>query len=203
MSVSHACDLKATIRSAVCEKFSRMAVRGRFHFHYPTGRSGLTGLGYGPPELIDGLPAACATGYCGVGNVLGLGAFGPGERVCDMGCGTGSEALLAARLVGPTGRVVGLDLVPEMLDLAWRGARRAAVANVDFVQADAAAVPLSDASFDVVVSNGVLNMVVDKEQALADAYRLLRPGGRLHVADLTLLESSATWRGATEATFFQ
>lgn len=198
----HAQDLEAAVRDAVREKFGRMARRRRFHFHYPTGRPGLTGLGYGQ-DLLDGLPEACATGYCGVGNVLALGPIGPGETVLDAGCGTGCDALLAARRVGPAGRVVGIDLVPEMLELARQGAQLAGTANVRFVLGDLAAMPLAEASVDVALTNGVLNMVPDKDRVLADLFRVLRPGGRLHVADLTLSGCQAAWRTDPPSSFFQ
>jgi len=203
MSVSQVCDLDATMRAAVQEKYTRMARRGRFHFHYPSGRAGLAGLDYGPAELIDGLPGACAMGFCGVGNALGLGDIALGERVCDAGCGTGTEALLAAGRVGPAGRVVGFDLVPAVLELARQGCRRAGLGNVDFVLADVLEVPLAGGGFDVVVSNGVFHMIADKERALAEVFRLLRPGGRFQVADLTLLAGSDGWCRPNEATFFQ
>ena len=122
-----------------------------------------------------------------MGNPLDLGPIRPGERVLDVGCGAGVDAIMAARLVGGTGRVVGLEFSPDMLAKARANAAKAQAGNLSFVPGSAESLPFPDASFDVVISNGAYNLVVDKGAALAEAFRVLAPGGRLFVADQVLV----------------
>ena len=124
--------------------------------------------------------------FCGVGNPLGLGEVRPGQAVLDLGSGPGLDSLLAARRVGPTGKVVGVDLCPEMVEKARRNASLMGLHNVEFVQAGIEKLPLPDGSVDVVISNGVFNLCPDKPAVLAEAWRVLRPGGRLQMADILL-----------------
>jgi arsenite methyltransferase len=132
------------------------------------------------------LPPSVTESFCGVGNPLGLGDVRPGQVVLDLGSGPGLDSLLAARRVGPTGKVVGVDLCPEMVEKARRNADLLGLRNAEFVQAEIEKVPLPDASVDVVISNGVFNLCPDKPGVLAEAYRVLRPGGRLQMADILL-----------------
>lgn len=133
------------------------------------------------------MPEPVAASYCGVGNPFSLGPLQPGDRVLDLGCGAGVDAILAALLVGPEGRVVGLDLVPEMLDRARANAQLLKLENISFQETSAESLPVPDNSFEVAIANGVLNLVVDKLQALREIYRVLKPGGRLQVADQVLV----------------
>ncbi len=122
----------------------------------------------------------------GTGNPFALGDIRPGERVVDCGSGAGADALIAARLAGPTGAVIGVDMTPEMVASARRNAREAGLGNVEFREGLLEALPVEAGWADVVISNGVLNLVPDKAAALAEMHRVLRSGGRLLAADIVL-----------------
>jgi arsenite methyltransferase len=167
-------------------KYVKVAVSPEGLFRYPTGRAGLEALHY-DPKLIQNLPPPVAEAYCGVGNPFSLGPVRPGEAVLDVGCGAGVDALIAALMVGPSGSVTGLDLVPEMLARAHRNAGLVGAENVRFMEGSAEDLPFPANTFDVVISNGVFNLVVDKARALGEVYRVLKPGGRFFLADQILL----------------
>jgi arsenite methyltransferase len=138
---------------------------------------------YEPDELAT-LPAGAVAGSLGCANPVALAELAPGEDVLDLGSGGGIDVLLSARRVGPTGRAYGVDMTPDMLALARRNQAEAGVTNAEFLEGRIEAVPLPDGSVDVVVSNCVINLAVDKRAVLAEAHRVLRPGGRLAVADI-------------------
>ena len=173
------------IRAAVEQRFALVARSPDKEQKFPVGPASAKKLGYDPQE-IDALPPSVTESFCGVGNPLGLGEVGPGQAVLDLGSGPGMDSLLAARRVGPTGKVVGVDLCPEMVEKARRNAGLLGLHNVEFVQAGIEKVPLPDGSVDVVISNGVFNLCPDKPAVLAEAFRVLRPGGRLQMADILL-----------------
>ncbi len=173
------------IRVAVGQRFAQVARSPDQEKKFPVGPASAKNLGYAPPE-IDALPPSVTESFCGVGNPLGLGEVGPGQVVLDLGSGPGLDSLLAARRVGPTGKVVGVDLCPEMVEKAGRNARLLGLCNVEFIRAGIEQLPLPDASVDVVISNGVFNLCPDKPAVLAEAFRVLRPGGRLQMADILL-----------------
>jgi SAM-dependent methyltransferase len=173
------------IADGIRGKYARVAVSPEGLFRYPTGRAGLEALNY-DPQLIRTLPEQVAAAYCGVGNPFALGPVREGDAILDIGCGAGVDTIIAARLAGPTGSAAGLDAVPEMLARAQENARLAGVANVEFREGSAEELPFPDNSFDVVISNGVFNLVVDKAKALAEVYRVLKPGGRFLLADQVL-----------------
>lgn len=177
-----------TIREGIRHKYTQVATQSDAggSFQYPTGREGMQQQGY-PMELVQDLPEAVLQAFCGVGNPFSLGPIRPGETVLDIGCGAGVDTLIAARLVGPTGRVAGVDATPEMITRARANLALAGLTNVSFEIAAAEALPFPDREFDVVISNGVLNLTVDKEQALREVHRVLKRGGRLMVADMVLV----------------
>ncbi len=176
----------AAIRRGIAEKYRKVAVSPGGLFRYPTGEASARGLGY-PATVLANIPPAIRERFVGVGNPFALGPLRRGEVVLDLGCGAGFDALVAAQLVGPTGRVVGIDLSPEMLAVAEAGLRGAGFPQVEFREATVEALPFPDSSFDVALSNGVLNLVPDKPAALAEIFRVLRQGGRLQACDIGLV----------------
>jgi len=156
------------------------------------------------PEELAGVPQSAVNGALGVANHLRHAAIKPGETVLDVGCGAGIDSILAARQTGPAGRVLALDFLPEMLERTAAAAAEAGLANVEPLEGDMEAIPLPDASVDHVISNGVINLAPRKARVLAECARVLRSGGRLTVADLTvdeeelppeILTHPATWAG--------
>lgn len=153
-------------------------------FIFPTGRAWAEDLGY-PPELAN-VPDGAVESFAGVANPWSLGRLAPGERVLDVGSGAGTDSLVAAQMVGESGRVTGIDMTPEMLAKARAAAEAMGAAHVEFVEAEAERLPFGDASFDVVVSNGVIDLIPDKDAVFAEIVRVLRPGGRIQIADVTI-----------------
>lgn len=177
----------AAIRQEIAEKYRKVAASPAALFRYPTGEASALGLGY-PPERLAAIPPAIRERFVGVGNPIALGEIRPGETVLDLGCGAGMDALVAAQIVGPAGRIVGVDLSHEMLAVAEAGRTEAGFPQVEFREAAVEALPFPAASFAVAVSNGVLNLVPDKPAALREIFRVLRPGGRLQTCDISLVE---------------
>ena len=173
------------LRASIREEYSAVADDPGRGFHFHTGRKLAKILGY-PGEWIDALPASAVESMAGTGNPFSLGEIKPGETVVDVGSGAGADSLIAARLVGPAGRVVGVDMTPEMLAKARRSAAEVGLTNVEFREGYLEALPVPDEWADVVISNGALNLVPDKDKALAEMYRVLKPGGRLQIADILL-----------------
>jgi arsenite methyltransferase len=139
-------------------------------------------------EQLAVLPSGAREWALGVGNPVARADLRAGEVVVDLGCGAGIDALLAATAVGPDGRVIGVELLPEMVRRADSFAARMGAGNVEFRRAEMEALPVADSSADVVISNGAINLSARKSRVLAEAHRVLRPGGRLCVADLTIRE---------------
>ncbi|OLE83469.1 MAG: methyltransferase type 11 [Acidobacteria bacterium 13_1_20CM_2_65_9] len=172
------------LRHEVQEMYARVALApdGSYHFHRGPDYA-VQWLGYDAAELAA-LPDAVTHAFAGIGNPHAVAPLAPGECVVDIGSGAGTDLLLAARHVGPTGRAIGIDMTAEMRDRARAGARQCALAHVEVLDGDATSLPLDDASVDVVISNGVLNLVPEKDRAFAEIARVLRPGGRLQIADI-------------------
>jgi SAM-dependent methyltransferase len=177
---------KKRIEESILGKYAKVAISPEGLFKYPTGLPGLKALNY-DPEIIQALPEPVLASYCGVGNPFTLGPISEGEAVLDIGCGAGVDAIVAAKMVSTTGTVRGIDMVPEMLAQARENARMTELENVTFMEASAEKLPFPDASFDVVISNGVFNLVADKTRALEEAFRVLKPESRLMIADQVLV----------------
>lgn len=175
------------IQEAVRKKYGAVSQSARGRFQYPTAREGVVALEY-DLSLIDDLPDEQIESFCGVGNPFSLGPINPGEAILDVGCGAGFDLIVASRLAGPRGRVCGVDLTPEMVDNARRNLRRAGVSNGRVLCAGAEAIPYAESTFDVVISNGVLNLSPAKEESFSEIYRILKPDGRLQFADIVLKE---------------
>ena len=154
-------------------------------FMFPTGRAWAADLDY-PEALLARVPEGSAESFAGVANPFSLGELAYGEDVLDLGCGAGLDSLVAAQMVGPAGSVTGVDMTPEMLAKARAGAGELGAANVRFVEAEAERLPFKDASFDVAISNGVIDLIPDKDAVFSELYRVLRPGGRIQLADVTI-----------------
>jgi arsenite methyltransferase len=175
----------AALRDAIRAEYAAVATEPELGFHFNTGRHLAQVLGY-PGALLAGIPEDAIASMAGTGNPFALGPVGEGERVVDCGSGAGVDSILAARLVGAAGAVIGVDMTIPMLDKARAAAAAAAVTNVDFREGYLEALPVDDGWADIVISNGVLNLVPDKAAALAEMHRVLRPGGRLQLADIVL-----------------
>jgi SAM-dependent methyltransferase len=187
MSVSCPVDLDTQVlRSEISKVYARVAADpgGDFHFHRGPAYAAEF-LGYDPAELAA-LPAECTAAFAGIANPHSIAPILLGETVLDIGCGAGMDLLLAARRVGPTGHAIGLDMTEAMRDRARGCASAAGLNHVEVRKADATALPFADASVDVIISNGVLNLVPEKEKAYAEIRRVLRPGGRLQLGDIVL-----------------
>lgn len=174
-----------TLRTAIRAEYAAVAENPDQGFHFHTGAHLAAILGY-PEKWIAALPPGAVESMAGTGNPFALGDLRPGERVVDCGSGSGADSLIAARVVGPSGIVIGVDMTPEMLAKARRNAEVASLRNVEFRKGVLEALPVPDGWADVVISNGVLNLVPDKTVALAEFFRVLRPGGRIQLADIVL-----------------
>ncbi|HEX5502993.1 MAG TPA: methyltransferase domain-containing protein [Thermomicrobiales bacterium] len=173
----------AVLREAIQAEYAAVAEHPEQGFHFHTGRPLARLLGYAD-EWLAGIPEDTIASFAGTGNPFALGAPAPGERVVDVGCGAGLDSLIAARLVGPAGRVIGVDMTPAMLARARQSAAALGLGQVEFREGFGEALPVSDGWADVVIANGVLNLMPDKAAALAEMARVLRPGGRLQLGDI-------------------
>ncbi len=178
------------IKQKIRQRFVHVARSPHEGQPYPIGPDSAKNLGYDTAE-IDALPAQVTESFAGVGNPLALGDLSAGESVLDFGCGAGLDSLLAARRIGPTGRVFGVDSTEEMVAKAKVNAKSINAANAEFQTCEADNLPVRDASVDVVISNGVFNLCLDKPKVLAEIHRVLKPGGRIQMADI-LLDDAAT-----------
>src|SRR6266508_659237 len=174
----------AVLKTEIKKTYASVSEDPGKDFFFPTGRAWAEDLDY-PAELAT-VPERAAESFAGVANPFSLGRLEPGERVLDLGCGAGTDSLVAAQMVAPEGHVVGIDMTREMLDKARRAAGEMGAENVEFVEGEAEQLPFADASFDVVISNGVIVLVPDKDAVFSELHRVLAPGGRIQIADVTI-----------------
>lgn len=175
------------IRSSVKSKYREVAKRPEGHFPYPIGMESALNLGY-DPSWLEEIPDEVIAWFVGVGNPFRVRTPKPGERVLDAGCGCGLDAFVSALLVGPAGRVSGVDLTAEMLMLPRAVSLKFSIQNVEFLETSIEDLPYEDGIFDLAISNGVLNLVPNKKVAFSELARILKPGGTLVAADLLVME---------------
>ena len=172
------------LRSEIAKTYTEVSIDQDKNFIFPTGRSWAEDLGYPQPELAN-VPDASVESFAGVANPFALGRIEPGATVLDLGCGAGTDLLIAAQMVGPEGKVIGIDMTRTMLDRAQASADEFA-AVVELHQGLIESVPVDDESVDVVISNGVIDLVPDKEAVFGEIDRVLKSGGRLQIADVVI-----------------
>ena len=190
------------LRRAVQDEYAEVADHPEKGFHFHTGRKLADMLDY-KPEWLGGIPAENVASFAGVGRPFAFGALKPGEQVVDAGSGAGFDSLVAGNMVGASGHVIGVDMTPAMLSKARRGAAAMNASQVEFRQGLLEEIPVEDGWADVVISNGVINLCPDKAAVWSEIYRVLRPGGRIQIADIvvgkpvpeTAKEDISLWTG--------
>jgi arsenite methyltransferase len=173
------------LRVEIQKTYTSVSEQSGEEFIFPTGRGWAEDLGYPQPELSN-VPDATVDSFAGVANPHVLGRIDEGATVLDLGCGAGTDLLIAAQMTGPEGRVIGVDMTAAMLERARDSAREMGFENVQLHESLIESLPLEDASIGVVISKGVIDLVPDKDAVFDEIDRVLRPGGRLQVADVVI-----------------
>jgi arsenite methyltransferase len=173
------------IREAIRAKYAEVSRSPAGKFLYPTGREGAGKLGY-DPAIIDRAPADLIASFCGVGNPFSLGDILPGQSVLDFGCGAGFDMFVASGIVGAGGLVCGIDLTENMVRRATENLLQAGIKNFEIRHVDAEDIPYGNDFFDVVISNGVINLSPCKQKCFREIHRVLKPGGKMYFADVVL-----------------
>lgn len=173
------------LRAAIRDTYTDVSADQEQEFIFPTGRAWARELGY-PESELSRVPESTVASFAGVANHWALGRIDAGATVLDLGCGAGTDLLIAAQMTGPAGRAIGVDLTPAMLDRARDSAAELGLDHVDLHESLIESLPVEDGSVDVVISNGVIDLVPDKDAVFDEIDRVLRPGGRLQMADVVI-----------------
>jgi ubiquinone/menaquinone biosynthesis C-methylase UbiE len=173
------------IRAAIQKKYAEISRNAIGRFAYPTGIEGARALGY-DASALSLMSHELMKSFCGVGNPFLAGSINKGETLLDVGCGSGIDLIVAGQYIGETGRICGIDITPEMRKVALENASTAGLCNVEVREGTAESIPYDDSTFDVVISNGVLNLSTQKELAFQEIFRVLAPEGRLQFSDIVL-----------------
>ena len=173
------------LRREVQERYTEVAANPDQTFHFHHGRPLAEILGYAMDQ-VDAMPAQAVESFAGVGNPFSVGSIQPGETVLDVGSGAGFDCFIAGQAVGPAGKIIGIDMTEAMLDKSRNIARQMGLEQVEFHYGFAEELPVPDASVDVAISNGVINLCPDKNKAFVEIFRTLKPGGRLYLADIVV-----------------
>ena len=174
----------AYLKSEIRKTYADVSQHPEKDFVFPTGRAWAEDLDY--PEELARVPESAVASFAGVANPFALGRLSPGEHVLDLGSGAGTDSLVCAQMVGPEGCVVGIDMTVEMLATARYAAAEMGLAHIEFVEGEVESLPFADETFDVVISNGVIDLIPDKDAVFSEVFLVLRPGGRIQFADVTI-----------------
>ncbi len=185
MKIDFTAQDRKRIEEGIREKYAKVAVSADGLFNYPTGRAGLAALKY-DSDILQDLPESALESFCGAGNPFSLGEIRKGENILDIGCGGGVDTMIAAMMTGPTGRAAGIDMSSEMVERARRNLGLTGLGNVSFQESSAEDLPFPDKDVDIVISSGAFNLIPDKVKALREVFRVMKPGGRLMMADQVL-----------------